>query len=159
MLLVHLVNILVCSVSWLGIAGCIIARLDGGSVVACALTSSTRSLTPSTPLGEASRQQGKGWGEKSLDALQKKCAYVSGWNIYGKRSGWDYDHEGVQPCTLAHKGFSVGKQGPGWRWPQSTIVEQMQATIREPSTITSEWMQAGIKDDINQLSTDWFLLQ
>ena len=85
---------------------------------------------------------------------------VSGRNIYGKRSGWDYDHEGVQPCTLALKGFSVGKQGLGWgRWPQSTIVEQMQATIREPSTITSDWMQAGIKDDINQLSTDWFLLQ
>ena len=60
MLLVHLVNILVCSVSWLDIAGCIIARLDGGSVVACALTSSTGPLTPSAPLGKATRQQGKG---------------------------------------------------------------------------------------------------
>ena len=38
--------------------------------------------------------------------------------------------------------------------PQSIIVEEMQATIREPSTITSDWMQASIRDDINQLSTD-----
>ena len=61
MLLVHLVNILVCSVSWLDIAGCIIARLDGGSVVACAaLTPSTGPLTPSIPLSEATRHQGKG---------------------------------------------------------------------------------------------------
>ena len=73
MLSLHLVNILVCSVSWLGIAGCIIACLWSGSVIAGSLATSTRPLTPSTPLGETTRHQGKGWGEKSLDALQKKC--------------------------------------------------------------------------------------
>ena len=67
MLSLHLVNILVCSVSWLGIAGCIIACLWSGSVIAGSLATSTRPLTPSTPLGERTRHQGKGWGEKSLE--------------------------------------------------------------------------------------------
>ena len=63
------------------------------------------------------------------------------------------------------KGFSLAlwpaRASRGWDGDrrQSTIVEQMQATIKEPSTITSDWMQGSIKDDINQLSTDSFPMQ
>ena len=57
---------------------------------------------------------------------------------------------------LAHKmGFPVGKPGQA----QSSIVEQMQAAISLPSSITRAWMQASIKDGINQQSTGWFRMQ
>ena len=92
----HLVNILVCSVSWLDIAWCIIACLDGGCVVSGALATSTRSLATTAPLGKDTRQQGEGWGGKGLGKEAKKSVRVSGRNIYGKRGGWDYDHEGVR---------------------------------------------------------------
>lgn len=89
----HLVNILVCSVSWLDIAWCIIACLDGGCVVSGALATSTRSLATTSPLGKDTRQQGEGWGGKGLGEEAFECVRVSGRNIYGKRGGWDYDHE------------------------------------------------------------------
>ena len=93
----HLVNILVCSVSWLDIAWRIIACLDGGCVVSGALATSTRSLATTSPLGKDTRQQGESWGGKGLGEEEAfECVRVSGRNIYGKRGGWDYDHEGVR---------------------------------------------------------------
>ena len=72
----HLVNILVCSVSWLDIAWCIIACLDGGCVVSGALATSTRSLTTTAPLGKDTRQQGEGWGGKGLVEEAFECASI-----------------------------------------------------------------------------------
>ena len=72
----HLVNILVCSVSWLDIAWCIIACLDGGCVVSGALATSTRSLATTSPLGKDTRQQGEGWGGKGLGEEAFECASI-----------------------------------------------------------------------------------